>query len=413
MPVSERRNAVRPSIGLVFPLVDQPARRNESDPDDHRDVCGIVLAGSPHSSDSPFDRVLRDPLVPVAQTPIICYPIEWLRRAGVGHAIVCAGSATSALRASFGDGLALGLPMGYFEDVEPRGPAGCAHDAARRSHASVFVVVEGCMIPGLDLAALIAAHRRSRAIATVVVEVERRRRSLGPALDVAGGIYVFDRRALESVPTRGYHDIKEGLLERLYKAGERVLKYEVPGLAPRVLDWPTYSSVNRWLISRSVEQPGFLSEYRRVGDALIHPSASVASTARLCGPVIVGPAARIADHALVVGPTSIGTRSQVGTFASVSRTVVWEDCLVGAAAIVDASLLATGATVQLDEQVFGAVVIPPHSVPRAATSWIARFQAPAVAVPPALRIVRPPRDFVLPSHPGPQHHRLDDRPPLR
>ena len=340
MPVYERRLFLRASSRPPFPVADRCADSGDGPESDMEDVCGVILAGSHHWGDGQFERMLRGPLVPVAQKPIIRYATSWLQSAGVRYGVICANGATGSVRGALGDGSAFGLALDYVEDVEPRGPAGCVHDAARRSHASIFVVVEGCMIPSVDLRALIAAHRLSGAAATVVVEVERRRRMVGSQAHSPGGIYVFDRRVLESVPARGYHDIKEGLVERLYKAGERVLMHEVMGVAPRVLDFATYASVNQWMISRTVERPGTMSGYARVGSALVHPTAEVHASARFIGPVIVGPGACVEANAVVIGPASIGARSRIAAGATVSRSVVWDDCAVGAQAIVDASLLA-------------------------------------------------------------------------
>lgn len=417
MPVYERRVPVRPFAAPFSPLADQQWHGRSAEAahyvdSDRADVCGVVLAGSQGWGNSEFERILRGPLVPVAQTPIIYYAIDWLRRAGVRHAAICANDAAAPLREYFGDGSWVGLDgidVSVFDDSEPRGPAGCVHDAARHSHASVFVVVEGCMVPTLDLDALLVAHRRSRAAATVVVEVERRRRLLGSGLHGPGGVYVFDRRVLESVPGRGYHDIKEGLIERLYEAGERVLKYEVQGVAPRILDYATYASVNRWLIAHTIDHPSFLADYRRDGTSLIHATAWVAPTARLIGPVIVGPGVRIEEHAVVVGPSSIGARSRIGAFASISRTLMWDDCLVGEGAIVDASLLADDGVVRAHDQLFNALRVASDAPGRPVSKWITRptLERGLMAQP----LVKIPRDFALSLHAMATRQRLDDRPP--
>ncbi len=327
-------------------------------------VCGIVLAGSYHWGDTAFERMFRGPLLPVAQVPVICYPLGWLRDGGVTEARICANSMTAPVQQHLGSGDRLGVALEYYEDHSPRGPAGCARDAAAMSNADTFVVVEGSMIPTVDLSALLDAHRASGASATLVVEVDRRRRAIeGADLRLPGGIYVLNRDVLETVATNGYQDIKEGLLERLYKTGNRVMTYELSGLSPRVLDYPTYTSVNRWLTAKAVENQTYLANYVRVGDALIHPSAEVDPSARLVGPVIVGPHASIGEDAMVVGASTIGRGSVVAAGALVSRSIVWSNCWVGAAAVVDDTLLADHCIVEAGHQLFGAVHITPANRP--------------------------------------------------
>lgn len=354
----------------------------------HEEVCGIVLAGSYHWGDGSFGRMLRGPLLPVAQLPLICYPLRWLRAHGVQQVTICANSSTPAVRDYLGAGASLSMELQYFEDDEPRGPAGCVRDAVRLSSADTFVVTEGALVPSFDLGALLDAHKRSGAGATVAVEMDRRRHAVGgPPHRLPGGVYVFDRSVLATIPERGFHDIKQGLLERLYTEGARVLMHEMPGISPRVLDYSTYTSVSRWLIARAVERQDSLAGYRRVGEGLQHPSAEVDGRAQLIGPVIVGPRARIDADAVLVGPTTIGADSVVESGAVVSRSIVWERCRVGSGAVVDAALLADDARVEAGEQLFSESRI------------LGATRAPSdPPVFPAVDPIGVPADFTLPFH---------------
>ncbi len=304
-------------------------------------VGGIVLAGSHHWGDGVFERVLRGPLLPVAHTPLIHYPLHWLRDAGIRSAVLCANSATPSLRNALGDGTSMELALEYFEDHEPRGPAGCARDAMAMSSAQTFVVIEGTIVPTLDFAAMLTAHRNSGAAATVVVEFDRRRRGMASGIRrQPAGIYVFERQALNRVAEHGYQDIKEGLLGKLNASGEHVAMHEVSGLSAKVLDYSSYAAVSRWLVASSIDRPSFLSHYDRVGEGLHHPTAVVHPTARLIGPVLLGEGARIEENAVIVGPASIGVRTIVGARALVSRSFVWDECVIGDEAMVDSSVLA-------------------------------------------------------------------------
>jgi mannose-1-phosphate guanylyltransferase len=321
-------------------------------------ICGIVLAGSYHWGDTAFEKTFRGPMLPLAQTPIICYPLHWLRSGGIMQAVVCANSATDRVRRYLGDGSRMGMALKYFEDHVPRGPAGCARDAINLSGADVFVVVEGALIPSLEIPALLSVHIRSGAEVTVVAEIERRKiveATRQPPL--SGGIYVFNRSVLPHIPDRGYQDIKEGLLALLYAKQVRVLPFEMQGLTPRVLDYATYAGVSRWLIARSTESTAFLSHYTKIGDRLQHPTAVVAEDSRFIGPVIVGPGAKVEAAALVVGPTTIGAESRIGAGALVSRSLVWEGVTVGAGAAVDCCLLADNTAVAANERLYACVEI--------------------------------------------------------
>ena len=322
-----------------------------------RDVCGVVLAGSYYWGQSTFEQLLRGPLLPLAQLPIVCYPLAWLRDGGVPSAIVCANSSTPMVQRTLGDGATFGMSLRYYADEQPRGPAGCARDAALQHDTDTVVIVEGAMIPSLDLERLLDAHRRSGAAVTTVVEVDRRRNQIGRQRPHApGGIYVVERRILDEVPAHGFQDIKQGLLERLYDAGERVHTHEVQGMSPRVLDYEGYLSVSGWLVATAASRHAF-RDYLPIGEGLRHPSAVVDPTAQILGPVLLGPGVRVEAGAVLVGPVSIGAHTQVGAGAVVARSSLWERCHVGDGAMVDSTLLAHGVAVAPRAQLLGAVEV--------------------------------------------------------
>ena len=334
----------------------QTRLRSECDVDG---VCGIVLAGTHHWGDGVFERVLRGPLLPVAHTPLIKYPLQWLRDAGIKSAVLCANSATPSLRAVLGTGAAMQIDLEYFEDAEPRGPAGCARDAVAMTNAHTFIVIEGTIVPTLDFGAMLAAHRASGAVATVVVEFDRRRRGMASGVRrQPAGIYVFERSALESVGEHGYQDIKEGLLGKLNAAGAHVAMHEVHGLSAKVLDYSSYAAVSRWLVSRSIERPALLSHYVREGEGMHHPTAFVHPSARLVGPVLLAEGVRVEADAVIVGPASIGERTVVSARALVSRSFIWDDCMVGEDAIIDSSVLADRCVVVSGDRLRSVTQVP-------------------------------------------------------
>jgi NDP-sugar pyrophosphorylase family protein len=321
------------------------------------DTGAVILAGSHYWGSGTFERLLRGPLLSVAQQPLLSYPLRWLRAGGVRTATVCAGRATDAVRAHFGAASVPELTLGYYVDAQPRGPAGCARDAALATDAQRFVLVEGALVPGLDLRTLVDEHCRSGAAATTVVEIDRRRPSVGGERHaLPGGIYVFERRVLEAVPAAGFQDIKQGLLERLYTDGERVLVHEVAGVSPRILDFATYAAVSSWLITTALDRPDQYDGWYVMGDGCYHPTARVHPSARLFGPVLVGPGARVDADAVLVGPLSLGAGTVVEAGAAVTRSVLWDRCHVGREATVDAALLVDDSVIAPRAHVRGTVV---------------------------------------------------------
>jgi NDP-sugar pyrophosphorylase family protein len=322
-----------------------------------RSIQGVVLAGSFPWDDSPLDRLMPRPLLPVAHRPLISYSLRWLRAHGVRDVVVCLNHASRAARGPIADSGTDLSGLDFYEDLQPRGPAGCARDAALGTTGEVFLVAEGTAIPFVSLADLLETHRASGALATVVVQQEQAGEG-NTCLARPSGMYVFERRALELVPQKGFQDIKENLIPRLYRAGEHVGAHVVHARSARVLSAGTYLDANHWAVSRLIARADALEDYEVSGETVVHRSAQVDPQARLAGPVLIGSESRVAAGATLVGPVVLGSGCSVANEAIVSRTVAWNRCLVGAQAVVDECVLADDASVEAGARVDEEILLP-------------------------------------------------------
>ena len=321
----------------------------------------IVLAGTHTWRRNAFDRLLPRPVLPVAQLPLLSYPLGWLRAFGASHVSVCANGLAPQLRTHLEPLRHMLPPLEFVDDETPRGAAGSARDAALTMDGDLFVVADATTIPAVDLHRVIEEHEASCAAVTIIVQ-PREHGSLDALIPT--GLYVFSRRAFELVPATGYQDIKESLIPRLYAADELVLTSEAERPCPQVLDATTYLAANHRMIARSVAQAAAFGHSSIESRTVIHPSARVDRSALVIGPVIVGAGAVIRDNAVVVGPASIDAGSTIEAGALVSRSVIWSDCTVGAHASVDRSVLSTGVSVRSGARLVGAIQIdtrPPRS----------------------------------------------------
>lgn len=319
-------------------------------------TMGIVLAGSHPWTKSAFDKLIPRALLPIAHRPLIWFALTWLREAGIENVAVCANRETRALQEPVARHIPDGMKLSYHEDSMPRGAAGSFRDAAATSSAEAFVVTDGSAIPTVDLPALLAAHQSSGATVTVVVDAECCQDGKG-ALQSPSGTYVFNRRAIERVPARGFYDIKETLIPQLYREGERIVAYRTDTPSPRVLSPTTYLAVNEWALERLAPSRYQSNGYVRCGDSLIHEDAMVAADALLVGPALVGPNARIMSGAVVVGPTSIGRGATIRQRALVSHSAVWRRAVVGAEAVVFQCIVADDAIVGAHSQALRSVIV--------------------------------------------------------
>lgn len=340
---------------------------------------GIILAGAHPWTNSQFDTLMPRQLVPVAHRPLISYALSWLERAGIESVAICGNRGAGLQHDRLEQQVGPAMRLNYLEDPMPRGSAGCVRDAVAADEGDTFIVTDGTSIPNVDLDALLTFHRASGAAATVVVHPERG--TEGPSeLRPPTGVFVFERRALESVPARGFYDIKEHLIPRLHKAGDRVIVYSSERSAPRVLGASTYLAVNEWVLDRLVA-PGHSPQdhnesepapagwdapagYVRMGDGLVHRDASVHPDVVITGPVLIAAGAHVHAGAVLVGPSSIGRNSTVEEGALVSRSAVWRRSVIGARATADRSIVADSAVMERESRAFRTVVLGRHGARR-------------------------------------------------
>lgn len=296
-------------------------------------TAAVILAGTHEWQRELFDALCPRPLMPVANRALLARILDWTRAADITRAVVCTNRYAPLFRRTLGSGERLGMHLLYYQDLTPRGPAGCAADAAGLIDADRILVIEGTVLPACNAADVLHAHDAQQDAATVVIE------ETDYGYSAPSGVFVLEAAALRKVGSAGYHDIKEGLIRNLREAGMRVGSFRTAARSARVLDRESYLHVQQPAI-RSVRAES--EGYDRAGEALIHHTADVHPSARFYGPVMVGPKAVVEPGARLIGPVVLGTGALCRRHAVVARAVLWSGSEVGEAAHVDHSVLASG-----------------------------------------------------------------------
>ena len=344
------------SMRCAPPAVAAAGLRDMGDGGAMSGVTGVIMAGAQPWGACALEKVIPLALAPIANEPLLTHLLVWLAESGVRSANICGNSYTQVVRRLFTNGLAgsyapAGMKIDYYEDLAPRGPAGCVRDAGLGSACETLVVVDGSLIPQVDLRELVGEHVRSGAALTVVVSGDANASGVNGDRLTPMGIYVFSRGVLEHISPNGYQDIKEALIPHLYRLGIPVVPYLAACPAPRVTNVDSYLGVNAWLLKtisgRSRELKRYRNQgYRTMGEGLVHVSASVDSTARLIGPILIGKGTSVERGVTIVGPTSIGPYCKVGEGAVICRTSVWDACTVEPGARLDRCILTSRASVR-------------------------------------------------------------------
>lgn len=301
----------------------------------------IVLGGSHIWRQDPFEALGPRLMLPVANKPLALHTLAWLEQAGIRDITFCVNEHQEALRRLLQDGSGLGFDIRYYIDRTPRGPAGCCRDASQLAPAEHYVVIEGSVLPCVDLLGLLAAHVRANAALSIVVDP--------PTRDGAdrrpSGIYVIARRATERVLRTGYQDIKEILVPALNRAGEVVRAHAAERVSPRISGWPSYLTAQEYLLDALAHDGGRLAGYEARDGAWVHPTARVDESVRTIGWVMIGPNCRVEREAIITGPTVIGSGCALHRRCIVDSSVLWEECAVGDEARLCQCLVSSGLSI--------------------------------------------------------------------
>ena len=204
----------------------------------------VILAGGKGTRLSPYTKVLPKPLMPIGDMPILEVILRQIKLAGIDDVVLTVGHLSELLRAFFQDGSRLGLNISYNYEDTPLGTAGPI--AFVPDLEETFLVMNGDVLSTLPLRELLQFHKTNNAIATIATHHRRVKVDLGviqwdgdarvtgyiekPTYDysVSMGIYVFEPKVLDYIPTGEYYDFPD-LVKKLIGVGEKVIGYRFDG----------------------------------------------------------------------------------------------------------------------------------------------------------------------------------------
>lgn len=315
----------------------------------------VVLVGGFGTRLRPLTNTIPKPLLPLGQRTILEWLMMHLARGGVTDAVLALGFKPEPFLRAYPDALCAGVRLTYAIEDSPLDTAGAIGFAARAASLherdEAFVVANGDIVTDLAVADLVSQHRRNAArgaLATIhltpvddpsqygVVEfasdtnkvsgfVEKPAPGTTQSRYVNAGTYVLEASALDAMPGTAPLSI------------ERVT---FPDLARRGALF-AYPTSDYWLDAGRPESYrranlDLVGGHRRDRETAIHPSAHVASSAKVQNSVVgkgavIGAGATVADSVVFPGAT-IGAKADVArssVMGVVRDGAVSHDALVG------------------------------------------------------------------------------------
>jgi NDP-sugar pyrophosphorylase family protein len=179
------------------------------------------------------------PLASVGDQPFLEILVRQLSAQGVGRVVLCTGYLADQVEEKFGNGQRWGIEIEYSKELCPLGTAGAIKLAqSHLKNATSFLVMNGDSFLEIDLLELARFHRGHGGVATMAVvavedasrygtvEMDARGRVTGllekagshcPGV-VNGGVYLFNREVLDSIP-EGPVSLEKDVFPRLLPQG--------------------------------------------------------------------------------------------------------------------------------------------------------------------------------------------------
>jgi len=181
-------------------------------------------------------------MAPVSGRPFLGYLLTWLRRQGVTKVILCVGYKRAHIQKYVGKGRKWRLQVTYSMERELLGTGGALKKAERLVPGTSFFVINGDTFLGVNLKELIQFHRGQRALATLAVvkvlddqrygslrldddgritaflergDKDASRKSDKVTKSINGGVYLFEKKILSCIRTRGQVSLEKNVLPQL------------------------------------------------------------------------------------------------------------------------------------------------------------------------------------------------------
>jgi mannose-1-phosphate guanylyltransferase len=318
-------------------------------------VDAVVLVGGKGTRLRPLTCTTPKPMLPTAGVPFLTHLLVRARDGGVDHVVLSTSYRPEVFEEHFGDGTHLGLKLTYVTEPEPLGTGGGIRNVADHLRGDDFLVFNGDVLAGLDVAALVRAHRERRADVTLHLTEVADARAFGCVpTDEDGWVTAF----LEKMPAPVTNRINAGC----YVFAPHVLD-RIPAGRPVSVERETFPS----LLAEGARVHGHIdtSYWLDLGTpaAFVRGSRDlvlgVAPSGALPGPAgeaLVLPGADVAPDAVLADGTTVGRGARIGAGAYVDGSVVFDGAVVAPGARVCESVVGRDATVGEGTVLTGVVV---------------------------------------------------------
>jgi len=337
----------------------------------------VILVGGEGTRLRPLTLNTTKAMVPILNKPFLECLISYLKEHGIKDIILTMSYLPDRIQSYLGDGAEFGVHLTYLIEEPPLGTAGAVKNAEAFLDKPFFVL-NGDIVTGIDLTAMMRQHRKTKPKVSIaltpvdnptiygVVETDVRgivkRFVEKPSWEqvttnmINAGIYILEPEVLSYIPSSTSSTFERHLFPLLLSMGEPILGYASDTYWIDIGTPEKYLKVHHDLL---LNREPSLSSYcgSASGGIQIGSNSTVHPSAEIEGPVFIGEGCVIAKGAKVKGPVVLGPRCEVAEGAIIEGAILWQDSKVGKKAILRNCIVASRCYIQEGSQVLDNCVL--------------------------------------------------------
>ncbi len=277
------------------------------------------------------------PAIPFLGKPLVGYVAEYIASFGIKDIVVNLHHQPDSVIAALGNGEAYGVHIDYTRE-EPNilGTAGALDNARQFLKDDTFFVINGKIITDIDLTAALETHRRTGAVATMVLKPNAKREKFTSVEVTNGFVTGFD-----SFP-EPLNDSQES--DPLMFTGIHILEPSVFDYIPRGV----YSDIVPAFYNPAIEKGEKIAAH--ITDAKWFELSTIP---------------RYLDISLAMmsgNDVYVGRNCDLSTGSSIKDSILWDNVTVGDGATLYRTIIADGVTINPGEHFENAAIVRAESV---------------------------------------------------
>ena len=317
-------------------------------------AIGILLVGGMGTRLKPLTNQTPKPMLPVGGLPVTERQLLAAKKAGINTVILATSYLSEVFTPYFGDGSKWGMKLLYAIEEQPLGTGGAIRNAAALVNfvdsKEEFVIFNGDVLSGHNIAAQLDFHRRNQADATLhLIEVADARAfgcvptdANGRVLDflekmehpvtnaINAGCYIFNSSVISHIPEDTVVSIERETFPKLVKSGRPVFGYH---------------EQSYWL---DIGTPA----------ALFQGSRDIVGAEFLAGA-----GSKIGEGSVVTGGSSIGQGSTIGANCRITNSIIGDGVDIGDNCVIADSFILHNSQLAADSEIIGKYISPRENLP--------------------------------------------------